>query len=156
MIHTNEPANVFYVYLTAYRGFQSEELNEALLKGMIKRIQKYPGMYGRIESYNIAGCFREEGQLVATQERTLKVMCRKESQVAELTWLACHEYDQDAVLVVNSQTHTATLGSIKQEGEYPMTFPSYHEQGIGVFTKVDKPQGECYSVDDAGNYWECL
>lgn len=157
MIHTNEPANVFYVYLTAYRGYNDVEVNEIHLKALIKRIQKYPGLYGRIESYNITGMFKESGSDKATQERTLKVFCHNEKQAAELTDLACTRFEQDAVLVVRSQTHTAALWSIVYDGEYPCRYPRVEEQSLnGTLQRVDEPKGECYSVDDVGNIWEVV
>ena len=157
MIYTTEPSNVFYVYLTAYRGYRSEEVNEVFLKGMTQRIVKHAGLYGHIESFNIAGMFKEAGADKATQERTLKVMCRTEKQAAELTYMACKEYDQDAVLVVRSQTHTAELWSIEMQGDYPYSFPQVKTDSLnGTLQQVDAPNGECYSVDDAGNIWEVI
>lgn len=123
---------------------------------MVAKITKYPGMYGNIESQNVTGCYREHGQQVASKERTLRVRCSKESQVAELTYLACHVYDQDAVLVVNSQTHTAALASVRKVGEYPLVYPEYHEARIGVLTVVDAAAGECYTIDEKGVCWEVL
>lgn len=111
MIYTNEPANQFYVYLTAYRALNSKELNEKLLKGMTSEIRKYTGLYGVIESINHTGCFREAGQDVASSERTLCVRARTEIEADNLAFLACDRYDQDAVLVVNSQTHRLTQPS---------------------------------------------
>ena len=158
MIYTNEPSNVFYVYLTAYRGDQPEEVNEVLLKGMTQRIVKYADLYGHIESFNIVGMFKEAGAVKATQERTLKVMCRTEKQAAELTYLAWNEYDQDAVLVVRSQTHTAELWSIEMHwGDTRKSFPQVKTDSLnGTLQQVDAPTGECYSVDDAGNIWEVI
>lgn len=118
MIFTKEPANKVFVFVTAYRGHESQEVNEKMLKGLIKTIRTYPGAYGNIRDEHVQGCFKEAGMPEATQERTLKVECT-EKQAAELTWLACKTYSQDAVLVVNSQTHTAALWSIEDVGEYP-------------------------------------
>lgn len=155
MIHTKEPANKVFVFVTAYRGYESLEVNEKMLKGLIRTIKTYPGAYGNIRDENVTGCFKEAGMQEATQERTLKVECTVK-QAAELTWLACRTYSQDAVLVVNSQTHTASLWSIESIGEYPNVFPQLKEASLGgTLQQVDAPKGECYSLID-GKYWEVV
>lgn len=152
MIHTKEPVNCFTVYLTAYRSHYTSDVNEVFTKGLASKIRKFAGTYGSLKSEAVEGCYKEAGNSEATVERTLQVFCRTEKQVAELTWLACHDYDQDAVLVVNSQTHTASLCSIKYEGEYPLRFPVLKEDIIGVFTERDTG-AEHYSIVD-GVRWE--
>lgn len=155
MIFTKEPANKVFVFVTAYRGHESQEVNEKMLKGLIKTIRTYPGAYGNIRDEHVQGCFKEAGMPAATQERTLKVECT-EKQAAELTWLACKTYSQDAVLIVNSQTHTAALWSIEDVGEYPQVYPRLKEVSLGgTLQQVDEPKGECYSIID-GHYWEVV
>nr|CAK6603768.1 SAM-dependent methyltransferase [Klebsiella phage vB_Kpn_K43PH164C1] len=155
MIHTKEPANKVFVFVTAYRGYESLEVNEKVLKGLIRTIKTYPGAYGNIRDENVQGCFKEAGMSEATQERTLKVECTIK-QAAELALLACKTYHQDAVLVVNSQTHTASLWSIEDKGEYPMVYPCLKEVSLGgSLQQVDAPKGECYSIID-GQYWEVV
>lgn len=155
MIHTKEPANKVFVFVTAYRGYESLEVNEKVLKGLIRTIKTYPGAYGNIRDEHVQGCFKEAGMSEATQERTLKVECTIK-QAAELAWLACKTYHQDAVLVVNSQTHTASLWSIEDKGEYPMVYPCLKEVSLGgTLQRVDEPKGECYSVIN-GQYWEVV
>lgn len=155
MIYTNEPANQFYVYLTAYRAVESKEVNEKMLKGMISEIRKYPGIYGVIESTTHTGCFREAGQDVASTERTIVVRARNKTEVDNLAYLACDKYGQDAVLVVNSQTHTAALWAYVRVGIVAHIFLR-HTPLNGTFQKVDEPTGECYTLDDAGYFWEVL
>lgn len=105
MIYTKEPANKVFVFVTAYRGHESLEVNEKMLKGLA---------------------------------RTIKT------------------YSQDAVLVVNSQTHTAALWSIEDVGEYPQVYPRLKEVSLGgTLQQVDAPKGECYSIID-GQYWEVV
>lgn len=153
MIYTKEPANKVFVFVTAYRGHESQEVNEKMLKGLIKTIRTYPGAYGNIRDENVTGCFKEAGMEYATEERTLMVECT-EKQAAELTWLACKTYNQDAVLVVYSQTHTAHLWSITEVGEYPQAYPMLKEDALcGTLQPVDAPKGECYSIIE-GRYWE--
>lgn len=154
MIYTNEPANQFYVYLTAYRGIEPLEVNEKMLKGMIAEIRKYPGLYGVIEDESVVGCFHEAGQPVATRERTLKVRARNEVEADNLAFLACDHYDQDAILEVASQTHTATLVSYKREGVHGIINRS--RETIGTLEAVTKPAGPHYSQDSNGQYWEVL
>lgn len=157
MIHTNEPANVFYVFLTAYRAVETPEVNEKFTRGMTRRIRTFAGLHGNVESTEIQGCFREAGQDVASIERTIKVRCTNMKQVAELTYLACVDYNQDAVLIVNSQTHTASLGHIEQRGEYPMNYPEFVQgESFGTLQAVSEASGECYSVDASGQVWEVL
>lgn len=152
MIHTKEPANVFYVYLTAYRSTELYAVNEKMLKGLIATLKTYPGAYGMLINQNVEGCYHEEGAGLPTVERTIIVKCTKEKQVAELTWLACKTYERDAVLVVNSQTHTASLAHIAMVGEYPQAFPEYREEVIGTFTKQDTGSAH-YSIIN-GERWE--
>ena len=157
MIYTNEPANQFYVYLTAYRATNTHEVNEKFTDSMIKEIRKYPGLYGVIESVNHTGCFREAGQALASIERTLCVRARDAVEAAQLTDLACRTYEQDAVLVVSSQTHTAALWSVEKVGEYPQQYEQLVETPLnGSFQMVDAPTGECYTLDDAGYIWEVI
>lgn len=155
MIHTKEPANKMFVFVTAYRAIESHEVNENFTIGLERVIRKYPGTYGNIRETNITGCFREAGQDVATTERTLKVECT-EKQAAELTYLACCTYEQDAVLVVNSQTHTAALWSIGGETVYKKFNPKLVETPLdGTLQRVDAPSGECYSIIN-GEFWEVV
>jgi len=155
MIHTKETANKLFVFVTAYRAIESHEVNEKFTNGLERVIRKYPGTYGSIRETAITGCFREAGQDLATTERTLKVECT-EKQAAELTYLARKTYNQDAVLVVNSQTHTAALWSIKTMGEYPNHYPSLVETPLdGTMQHVDAPKGECFSIIN-GEFWEVV
>ncbi len=48
MIYTKEPANKVFVFVTAYRGCGSQEVNEKMLKGLVRTIKTYPGAYGNI------------------------------------------------------------------------------------------------------------
>ena len=152
MIYTNEPANVFYVYLTAYRSTNPYAINEIFTKEMAARIKKHPGFYGSLINHNVEGCYHEAGVDLPSVERTLVVKCTKPSQVAELTRLACEDYDQDAVLQVNSQTHTAILNSLETVGEYPQSYKRLKEEIIGVLTKQDTGS-EMYSIIN-GERWE--
>lgn len=152
MIQTKQPANQFYVYATAYRGHESQAVNEKMLKGMIAEIRKYPGLYGVIEDEMVAGSFREEGQAEATTERTLRIRCRTEIEADNVAFLACDRYMQDAVLEVTSQTHKATLVSYKREGVHGEITRSRTE--IGTLMPVREAQGECWSVDKFGQVWE--
>lgn len=152
MIYTKEQPNVFYVYLTAYRSINSWAVNEILTTEMAGRIRRHPGFYGNLINTSVEGCYHEKGVGLPTVERTLVVKCTKPSQVAELTALACGEYDQDAVLQVNSQTHTAILNSLETVGDYPQSYQQLKEETIGIFTKQDTGS-EMYSIVN-GERWE--
>lgn len=152
MIHTKQPANQFYVFLSAYRSHESQEVNEKMTKGLIAEVRKFPGTYGVIEHENVQGCFKEAGAESASIERTIKVRARNIAEVEALTYLACKVHNQDAVLIVNSQTHTTSLGLIEERGEYPLTYPVLAQQALGVFTKQDTAS-EHYSIID-GERWE--
>ena len=157
MLFTNESATQFTVYLTAYRAINSWSVNEIFQRGLTQRITRNPEFYGVIESQYIQGCFKEAGQDTATTERTLKVVCDNVAQVEMLTDLACRIYEQDAVLVVAGQTHTASLWSIGYDGEYPLRTERLDITSLnGSLQMVDKPTGECYSIDEDGNYWEVI
>ncbi|WP_459567614.1 hypothetical protein, partial [Enterobacter asburiae] len=61
MIFTKEPANKVFVFVTAYRGHESHEVNEKMLKGLIKTIRTYPGAYGNIRDEDVTGCREPTG-----------------------------------------------------------------------------------------------
>ncbi|QHJ79914.1 MAG: hypothetical protein [Caudoviricetes sp.] len=151
MIYTNEPANMYYVFVSAYRSYESVEVNELMQDALAKLINESPKMFGRIEDYRVTGCYHEVGSDSATEERTFKVLCTHE-QAENLAFMATDRFFQDCVLVVNSQTHTANLWRI--------TVPQYRvvreiTDLNGSLQPVSKPTGECYSVID-GQYWEVI
>lgn len=150
MIYTKDNANMFFVYLTAYRSHETKEVNELFTEGMAKHIARHSAHYGVLVLEDIEGCYRETGSNAVSIERTLMVRCTSESQVAELADLACYRYDQDSILVVRSQTRTSELWSVKDGVTLTKT------RLDGQFQKVDKPTGECYSKDGTGQYWEVI
>lgn len=152
MIHTKQPANQFYVFLTAYRSYETTEVNEIHTRSIAQHIRKYPGALGVVENTDVQGCYKEAGAESASIERTLKVRARNHYEMSNLVYLACKNYDQDAVLVINSQTHTAALGTIEMVGEYPMQYPRLKLDVIGTFTKQDTGS-EHYSIIN-GERWE--
>lgn len=152
MIHTKQPANQFYVYLTAFRSSEPLEVNQKMLKGMAISIRKFPGLYGVLEHCNIQGCYQEAGTDAPSIEQTLRVRCRDMVEVENLMYQACETYSQDAVLVVNSQTHTASLMSLEWSGDYPYRFPQVRSEVIGTFTQQDTGSAH-YSIID-GVRWE--
>lgn len=155
MIFTKEPANVFYVYLTAYRSHESEEVNLKMLKGMIERIQRLSVGYGNVVDTNLLGCYREDGSEEATIERTIKVEAYRQQQVDNLASLACDVYYQDTVLVVKSQTHEASLLRFAREGIHGVFTRTETPLG-GTMQMVQKVSGECYTIDGNQNIWEVI
>lgn len=149
MIYTNEPVNTFYVYVSASRATLADIYNMQRTNKLKRDICESEGFYGTLYQTGLTGFYREEGQEVATQERTIKVHCERLEQITHLVALACHDYQQDCVLVVNSQTHTARLAS--SEGGL-LVYTDLN----GTFQQVDAPQGECYTMDALGNYYEVI
>ena len=66
MIFTKEPANKVFVFVTAYRGYESLEVNEKMLKGLIRTIKTYPGAYGNIRDENVRAALKK---LVCLRQR---------------------------------------------------------------------------------------
>lgn len=90
MIYTKEPANKVFVFVTAYRGHESLEVNEKMLKGLVRTIKTYPGAYGNLRDAHVQGCFKEAGMPEATQERTLKVECTEKQAAVAVKWQGSH------------------------------------------------------------------
>lgn len=151
MIHTKEPANMFYVYVSAARANLSDIVNmgrQTRLKGELLADPEY---YGTLECTGLTGCYREEGQEAVSTERTYRVLCNR-AQAINVARLACNQLEQDCVLAVRSQTHTASLVNCK--GSNPIEWTNTALEG--TFQQVDKPTGECYTMDANGLIWEVI
>lgn len=149
MIYTNEPANKFYVLISAARANLSLEENKKRHFALFVELNQAPSKYGMIDG-QVIGCYKEAGQQVATEENTIRVLCDTFQQAIEVTKLACKTYDQDCVLVYNSQTHTASLMSL--EGISGIQRVSLG----GSFQEVAQPTGENYTRTITGRYWEVV
>lgn len=55
MLYTKEPANKVFVFVTAYRGRESLEVNEKMLMGLVRTIKTYPGAYGNLRDAHVQG-----------------------------------------------------------------------------------------------------
>lgn len=141
MIHTNEPANVFYVLVSAARADKSDIVNMSRQLGLKAELERDPEYYGVLECTGLTGCYREEGQEVATEERTYRVRCENRAQAINVARLACNVFEQDCVMVYKSQTHTAGLMFCKGLDGYKTTRLN------GSFQQVDAPKGECFTKD---------
>lgn len=150
MIYTKEPANVFSMYVSAACADRPDVVNLARHNQLKRDIMNGLGMYGEIVQTGITGYFREAGQDVATEERTIKVACRTREECINLTQLVCRAYQQDCALVIKSQTHSAALMSCPEGLAYKA------ERLNGSLQQVDAPKGECYSVDANGIIWEVV
>lgn len=150
MIHTNEPANVFYVLVSAARAGLSDMANMARQLDLKALLQAEPEYYGVLECTGLTGWYREQGQEVATQERTYRVRCENRAQAINVARLACNDFEQDCVLVYKSQTHTAGLMFCKGLDGYRTTRLN------GSLQQVDKPTGENYTTDAEGRIWEVI
>ena len=150
MIFTNEKPNVFFMYVSAARADRPDVVNLARHNQLKADIAAGMGMYGLIVQTGLTGCYREEGQEVASEERTLKVYCKTREECICLTQLVCRAYQQDSALVIKSQTHSAALMSCPEGMAYKA------ERLNGTLQVVDKPTGECYTVEADGTIWEVI
>lgn len=145
MIYTNEPANVFYVLVSAARANLSDMVNMGRQLDLKALLQAEPEYYGVLECTGLTGCYREAGQEAATEERTYRVRCENRAQAINVARLACNDFEQDCVMVYKSQTHTAAL------------LCGYKATSLnGSFQQVDAPKGECYTKDAEGRFWEVV
>lgn len=150
MIYTNEPANKFYVLVSAARANLSDMVNMARQLDLKALLQAEPEYYGVLECTGLTGCYREEGQAEASTERTYRVLCDNKAQAINVARLACNDFEQDCVMVYKSQTHTAGLLFCKGLDGYKATRLN------GSFQQVDAPEGECYTMDAEGRIWEVI
>lgn len=150
MIYTNEPSNVFYVLVSAARADKSDLVNMLRQHNLKNNLQSDPEYYGVLECTGLTGCYREEGQEVATEERTYRVRCESKAQAVNVARLACNQFEQDCVMVYKSQTHTAGLLFCKGLDGYKALRLN------GSFQQVDAPKGENYTMDAEGRFWEVV
>lgn len=150
MIHTKEPVNTFYVLVSAARAGLNDMLNMQRQIDLKNLLQAEPEYYGKLECTGLTGCYREEGQEVATTERTYRVHCESKAQAINVARLACNDFDQDCVMIYKAQTHSAGLLFCKGLNGYKA------QRLNGSFQQVDKVTGECYTMDAEGNYWEVI
>lgn len=150
MIYTKEPANVFYVLVSAARANLSDSINMGRQNDLKSMLLAEPEYYGVLECTGLTGCYKEAGQADASTERTYRVRCESKAQAINVARTACNTFQQDCVMVYKSQTHTAGLMFCKGLDGYKTTRLN------GSFQQVETPQGECYTMDAEGNYWEVV
>lgn len=75
MIYTNEPANVFYVLVSAFRSNLCDEVNMSRHRHMVNSLRNAPLEYGSVESTDLTGCYREAIASAPTEELTVRVRC---------------------------------------------------------------------------------
>ena len=152
MIYTNEPANVFYVLVSAFRSNLCDEVNMSRHRHMVNSLRNAPLEYGIVESTDLTGCYREAIASAPTEELTVRVRCANKAQAIAVARLACNEFEQDCVLVYKSQTHTAGL-------VYAQGIDGYKAERLpGSFQRIPKgaPIQGCFTVDEFGKYWQSL
>lgn len=149
MIFTKEPANVFYVLVSAFRSNLDDAENMSRHRRMVSTLRAAEGLYGSIESTDLTGCYREEIASAPTEEKTVRVRCKDKEQALNVARLACNEWEQDCVLVYNSQTHTASL-------MYAQGTDGHKTERLGSFQEVSKgaPLQGCYTIDEFGRRWQ--
>ncbi|MDU2073334.1 MAG: hypothetical protein E7E98_12740, partial [Cutibacterium avidum] len=141
-------ANKFYVLISAARANLSHEENKKRHFALFTELNQARSKYGAIDG-QVIGCYREEGQEVAQEENTIRVLCDTYGQVMQCCKLA-GIYDQDCIMVYRSQTHTASL-------MFPGGMIGLSSQPLnGSFQEVDKPTGENYTRTVTGRYWEVI
>lgn len=150
MIYTKEPANIFYAYVSAARADLADIINMQRHNHLKRDIMNGLGMYGEIVQTGLTGCYREEGQEEAQQERTIKVACRTREECIELARLACMKYKQDCIMVIRSQTHSACLMSVPEGMLYKA------ERLNGSLQRVERVTGECFTMEADGTLWEVV
>lgn len=150
MIYTNEPANVFYVLVSAARANLPDVVNMVRQVDLKALLQAEPEYYGVLECTGLTGYYREAGQEAATKERTYRVRCESKAQAINVARLACNDFEQDCVMVYKSQTHTAGLMFCKGLDGYRT------ERLHGSFQQVDVPKGEFFTKDAEGRFWEVV
>ena len=69
MIFTKEPANVFYVLVSAFRSNLDDEVNMSRHRHMVSELRAAPGIYGELESTDLTGCYREAIASAPTEEK---------------------------------------------------------------------------------------
>lgn len=150
MIFTKEPANVFYVLVSAFRSNLDDEVNMSRHRHMVSELRAAPGIYGELESTDLTGCYRESIALAPTEEKTMRVLCKNKEQALQVARLACNDYEQDCVLVYKSQTHTAGLVYAKGIDGYKA------ERLPGSFQEVPRTETlkGCFTIDEFGRRWQ--
>ena len=150
MIFTREPANVFYVLVSAFRSNLDDEVNMSRHRHMVSELRAFPGLYGSVDSTDLTGCYREKIASAPTEEKTVRIRCKDKSQVLNVARLACNEWEQDCVMVYRSQTHTAALVYAKGIDWYKVEHLPGSLQGV---SKGAPLQG-CYTIDEFGRSWQ--
>lgn len=69
MIFTKEPANAFYVLVSAFRSNLDDEVNMSRHRHMVSTLRAAPGIYGELESTDLTGCYREAIASAPTEEK---------------------------------------------------------------------------------------
>ncbi|AZV02334.2 S-adenosyl-L-methionine hydrolase [Pectobacterium phage Q19] len=156
MIHTKEPTNCFYVYLSAYRSMNDLSTNLKAHAKMAEWLgyQQYARDGVVVESSDCVGFYREQGNDWPTRERSIRLKVACWAAVERIATIAHLEYNQEAVLVVNSQTHTATFIEMSKQGFHVRCACS---DTVGTFQRmphdanIEDVQG--WTQDENRNFW---
>lgn len=151
MIHTNEPANVYYVLVSAFRAGLHNLDNLSRHRRLLNSLRNNVLEYGVVESSDLCGCYREAGQEFASEEQTIRVRCTEKHQAVSVARLACNDYEQDCVLVYKSQTHSAALMFAKG-------LDGWRTEQIGSLQKVHEniELNGNYTIDEFGIAWQVI
>ncbi|WAK44898.1 hypothetical protein pEaSNUABM57_00016 [Erwinia phage pEa_SNUABM_57] len=148
MIYTNEPANVYYVLLSAFRSNRDHLDNLSAHHHLVSALRCNAVEFGHIESTDLTGCYHEAGMESPAEEQTIRVRCERKDQAISIARLACNGFEQDCVLVYKSQTHAA--GLIFAKG-----MDGWRTERIGSFQMAaqDAELTGNYTVDEFGRGW---
>lgn len=168
MIFTKEPANVFYVLVSAFRSNLIDDDYEANMshhRHMVSELRAAPGIYGELESTDLttSGCYPGESIALAPttttyeEKKTMRVLCKNKEQVLQVARLACNDYEQDCVLVYNPQTHTAGLvyakGIDDDDGYKAERLPGSFQEVPRTTSEEEELKG-CFTIDEFGRRWQ--
>ncbi|QGF19812.1 S-adenosyl-L-methionine hydrolase [Pectobacterium phage MA1A] len=145
MIYTKERANQFTVFISACRADKADQV-ETRTNELRAWLKEYPAHVGFCTE-EVTGVYREAGAPKATYEHTFKVECEDIMQVQRVCRYATFVFEQECILVVNSQTHTAFLMTLDDAGFKTMPLN-------GTMQPVDCFYGECGTIDSTGQLWE--
>lgn len=121
MLYTNEPANKIMVALSAYRATNSEHTNRQRQLVLLNTLKA--GGFEILDD-NMIGCYREEGQTEHSLEESVMILCNDMLEVGLIARLTKEGFQQDCVLAVTTQTHSAR-------------FVTYNEDAMNKLTECD-------------------
>ncbi|QQK88311.1 hypothetical protein [Providencia phage PSTRCR_120] len=150
MLYTNEPANKIMVALSAYRATNSEHTNKQRQLVLLNALKA--GGFEILDD-NMIGCYREEGQAEHSIEESVMILCNDMLEVGLIARLAKEGFQQDCILAVTTQTHSARFVTYNDDGQVIIS------KVMGSLQQVDEDSLdnlEGFTKDSTGNYWSVI